>query len=140
MIDLFIARLKELAPSLSSVSSAEELAALSEGVAPNNGACFVVPYREQARPNELMTGGFRQVVDMQVLIAFVVRRADDAKGTQRVSMFDGFKSEIEAAIAGWEPTDWSDPCELVSGKSAPFRNGASIYVQTWQTSRLLTGA
>lgn len=140
MIAAVIDRLKAMAPSLVAVLPAEDLAALGDGVSPQSGTAFVMPYQERGHPNELMSGAFRQMIDVQLLVAFVVRRHDDAKGGKKVAMFDTFKTEIEAALAGWEPTEYSDAFELVSAKAAPFRNGASIYVQTWQTSRLLEGA
>jgi hypothetical protein len=132
-----IDRLKDRAPSLKEVRQAEDIAALSQGVAPPSGTAYVLPYRELAIPNELGMGGFRQYVGVQLLVAFVLRRHDDAKGGAKATMFDTYKGEIELALAGWSIDPSNDLFELVSAKAAPMGNGATIYVQTWQTSRFL---
>lgn len=137
MIQDVIDRLKATAPSLADVLPLEELSALAQGVAPKSGTAFVIPYRELAEPSEYGIGKHRQLVAVQILVAFVVRRHDDAKGGKRVSMFDTYKAEIEAALAGWTTAPENELFELVSGKSAPIGNGVTAYVQTWQTSRYL---
>ncbi|KGE01001.1 hypothetical protein [Rhizobium sp. YS-1r] len=139
MIQDVIDRLKAMAPSLSDVSAAEDLAALAEGTAPKSGATFVIPYRELGSPNSRASGGFRQEVGVQILVAFVVRRHDDSKGGKRVSQFDTYSGEIEAALAGWATEPGNELFWLAAGKSAPLGrgNGATVYVQTWQTSRFI---
>lgn len=137
MIQEVIDRLATMAPSLAAVLPAEELSALTQGVAPKSGTAFVIPYREQAEPNEFAAGKFRQFVAVQLLVAFVVRRHDDAKGGKKAGAFDTFKGEIEAALAGWSISPEDDLFELVSAKSAPISTGVTAYVQTWQTSRYL---
>ncbi len=116
---------------------AEDLDALGKGAAPRSGTAYVIPYRERAKPNELGAGGFEQHVQTQILIAFVVRRHDDAKGGKRVSAFDTLKHAIEQALAGWSPDPRGELFELVAGQAAPLGNGVTVYVQTWQTSRYL---
>lgn len=137
MITAIVARLLSQCPSLSSVGTAEDIDALTKGTAPKSGATFVVPFTEQAEDNALAAGGFRQVVEVRTLIAFVVRRHDDAKGGKRAATFDTFKGEIEAAIAGWQIAPENGPFELVSGRGQPLGNGVTIYVQTWKNQRYL---
>lgn len=137
MIQETIDRLKTQAPSLVDVFPAEDIDALSRGTAPRSGTAFVLPYREQGEPNEFGMGTFRQRVAVQLLIAFVIRRHDDAKGGRKATIFDTIKSEIEAAIAGWSTDPENDPFELVAAQAAPIGNGVTAYVQTWQTSRYL---
>jgi hypothetical protein len=137
LIQATIDRLIAECPSLPSVSSAEELDALDRGTAPKHGATFVIPFAEEAEENALATGGTRQRVETRILVAFLVRRHDDAKGGKRAADFDGLKAEIEAALAGWTPAGASDPYELVSARGAPRGNGVTIYVQTWKTARYL---
>lgn len=137
MINQIIARLKLRAPSLVSVSGAEELEAISKGTAARNGTAFVVPFADDAEANGIASGGFSQRVEVRVLVAFVIRRHDDAKGSKRATDFDVFKGEIEAAMAGWVVDEDGDPFELVSGRASALGNGATIYVQTWKTSRYL---
>ncbi len=137
MINAIIDRLKAQAPSLTAVSGAEDLEAISRGTAARNGATFVVPFGDDASANTMLSGGFSQRIECRVLIAFVIRRHDDAKGAKRASGFDQFKSEIETAMAGWSISEDNDPFELVSARAASLGNGATIYVQTWQTSRYL---
>jgi len=140
MIAETIARLQGNALSLTSVKPLEELDALSRGTAPASGAAFVLPYRERGEPNPYSTGMFRQVVHVQFLIVFILRKHDDASGGKKLLNYDLLKDEIEAAIAGWEPTENSEPCELGSAQATPLGNGVTAYVQTWQTTRLITGA
>ncbi|WP_457587290.1 phage tail terminator protein [Ensifer canadensis] len=137
MINAVIARLKAQAVELADVLPAEELDALSKGTAPKHGTAFVIPYREQAEQNEYGTGIFRQRVLVQILVAFVIRRHDDAKGGKRATDFDTLKDSIEGALAGWAIEPSNDLFELVAGQAAPLGNGVSVYVQTWQTSRQL---
>jgi hypothetical protein len=132
-----MARLSASCPSIPSVASAEELDALDRGTAPASGATFVIPFGEAAEANALMAGGFRQLVETQVLVAFLIRRHGDAKGGKRVADFDTLKAEIEQALAGWIAPTAIEPFELVSGRGAPRGNGVTIYVQTWKTSRYL---
>lgn len=137
MINEIIDRLKLMAPSLVSVSSAEDLEAVSKGTAARNGAAFVVPFADDAEMNGFSSGGFSQRIEVRVLIAFIIRRHDDAKGAKRATDFDAFKAEIEAAMAGWVIDPDGDPFELVSGRASSLGNGVTIYVQTWKTSRYL---
>ncbi len=137
MIGDIVTRLKTRATELKAVWTAEDLAALQKGAAPRDGDCFVVPGPESGERNPFSTGAFRQLVTVQFLVAFIIRHAADAKGGERVSKFDVYKASIEAALAGWLPTPDSDPCELVSGQGRPLSNGATVYVQTWQTTRYL---
>lgn len=139
MISEIVARLEALCPSLASVGSAEDIDALTKGTAPKSGATFVVPFTEQAEDNALGMGGFRQLVEVRTLIAFVVRRHDDARGGKRAAAYDQLKGEIEAALAGWEVTPDSGPFELVSSRGQPLGNGVTIHVQTWKNQRYLIG-
>jgi len=137
MLQDIINRLKANAPSLTAVLPAEELDAITKGVAPRGGMTFVLPYRERGEPNEIGMGAFRQSIQVQFLVAFVIRRHDDNSGGKKALTFDLVKMEIEAALAGWAPSRENDRCELVSAQASPLGNGVSIYVQTWQTSRFL---
>lgn len=139
MISKIVARLEEKTTSFKAIRPAEDVDALSKGTAPQDGAVFVLPYREQALPSELM-GVFRQIVAVQFLTAFFIRRHDDAKGGKKASAFDTYKAEIEAALAGWEPDFLDGPVQLVAGQAAPLGNGTTVYVSTWETRRYLEGA
>lgn len=138
MIAEIVARLKARCPSLTSVGTAEDIDGLTKGTAPRSGAAFVVPFVERPiEDNPFLAGAFRQLIEVRTLIAFVVRRHDDAKGGERASAFDAYKGEIEAAMAGWELTPESGPFQLVAGASQPVGNGVTIYVQTWKNQRYL---
>ncbi len=137
MIQDVIDRLEANTTTLAAVLPAEDIDALSKGTAPKSGTTFVLPYREQAEPNVYGMGTFRQLVAVQFLVAFAIRRHDDTKGGKKVSLFDTFKKDIEAALAGWQVEPEAEPCELVAAQAAPLGNGVTVYVQTWQTSRYL---
>nr|WP_319388191.1 hypothetical protein [uncultured Cohaesibacter sp.] len=139
MIQEVIARLKSEVPDLIDVLPAEEIDAIAKATAPKSATAFVLPYREKAEPNTRATGGHLQYVAVQFLVAIFIRRYD-ARGGERVIEFDDLKTSIENALAGWEPSEDADPVELVGGQAAPLGNGRSVYVQTWQTSRYLSGA
>lgn len=140
MIASFEARLRERCSGLKEIRTAEDLDLLEKATAVQSGTAFVIPYRERAGENHLSAGGFRQLVVVQVIVAFVIRRHDDVHGAERARLFDTLKAEIEGALAGWTPDGGHDACELVGGEGTPLGNGTSIYVQTWETSRLLEGA
>lgn len=137
MIQEIIDRLKATAPTLVAVLPAEDIDALSKGTAPKTATAFVLPYRELAEPNEFGMGKFRQDVAVQFLVAFIIRRHDDAHGGKKVAIFDTVKTEIEQALAGWSTAPDNAPCELVAAQAAPLGNNVTAYVQTWQTSRYL---
>ncbi|MGZ2403361.1 phage tail terminator protein [Rhizobium ruizarguesonis] len=138
MLNLIVERLRAHAAILPAVEMAEDLDVVAKATARVSGTTFIIPLREKAKPNTLMSGGFRQLVREQFLTAIILRHHGDALGSMRASEFSSFKDAIEQAIAGWEPTDVSDPCELVGGEGTPLGNGASVYVQTWETTRFLT--
>ncbi|WP_411037634.1 hypothetical protein [Shinella sp. BYT-45] len=137
MIQDVITRLETAAPSLAAVLSAEDIDALTKGTAPKSGTVFVMPYRERAEENPFASGKFRQLVHVQLLTALVIRRHDDTKGGGKAVSFDTRKLEIETALAGWSSDPRNKPFELVAGQAASLGNGASVYVQTWQTTRYL---
>lgn len=138
MIGAVIDRLSSATDCLASIQPAEDLEALSRGVAPHNGATYVLPFQDRPEPNVYGAGGFSQRIEVQILVAFVLRHAGDAKGGKRIGSFDRFKDAIEGALAGWSPSEHSDPFELAAGRAASMANGVTIYVQTWRTSRYLT--
>jgi len=137
VIEAIMDRLVAAAPSLTSVKPVEDLESIGKGTAPRNGDTFVAPFRDVPKENTLMSGGFCQHVDFLFLVAFVVRRHDDAKGGKRAGSYDTFKGEIEDALFGWPPGEDNAPCELAGGQSSSLGNGATIYVQTWKTDRYL---
>lgn len=139
MISAVSAWIAEACPSVTDVKTAEDLDLLEKATAASHGSVFVIPYRERAGEAQLTTGLHRQLVAVQFLTAFIVRRHADALGAQRAAEFDGLKAEIEAALAGWEPARGFGPCELVGGEGTPLGNGVSVYVQTWETTRYLQG-
>lgn len=104
-----------------------------------SGSIIVMPFRERAEPNTLMTGGHRQKVTVQFLTGIVLQNYG-AMGAARAVAFDDLKAASEAALTGWEPDATFEPCELIGGESSPISTGRSIYVQTWETARFLTGA
>lgn len=139
MIAEVVNRLNTVCGGLVEVKTAEDLDVLEKGTAAAHGTAFVIPYRERAGENQLASGAHRQLVVIQFLVAFIVRRHNDALGSLRAAEFDSLKADIEDALAGWQPRDGFDPCELVGGEGTPLGNGASVYVQTWETSRYLEG-
>ncbi|MBC9246740.1 hypothetical protein H4P12_08445 [Paracoccus sp. 11-3] len=105
----------------------------------DSGTALIMPWNERADSQAFLTGGFRQHIVSQFAIGMVVREYDHMLGADRALRFDAMKSDIEAALAGWEPEGFSQGCELVGGESSPVATGVSIFVQTWTTARFLTG-
>lgn len=122
-----------------SVEIAEDVDALvARAGMVETGSVIVMPFRERANPNALASGGHRQRVVVQFLTGIVLRNYD-AMGAERAVAFDDLKAATELALAGWEPAAPFEPCELVGGESSPISKGVSIFVQTWETARFLTG-
>lgn len=141
MLQLIVDRLKTDAAGLTDVLIAEDIDAMADRAGTvESGSVIIMPLREAAEPNVLATGGHRQLVRTQFLTGIVIRHYDDAMGAERAVAFDGFKAAVEGALTGWEPAGLAEPCNLVAGESSPVTTGVSIYVQTWQTARFLTGA
>jgi hypothetical protein len=140
MLELVVARLNDAAPGLTAIEIAEDIDAMADRAGMvESGSVIVMPLREAAEPNVLATGGHRQRVRVQFLIGIVIRHYDDAMGAERAKTFDTLKTTVEAALTGWEPDPYAEPCSLVAGESNPVTTGVSIYVQTWETARYLTG-
>lgn len=125
-------------PAVELVEDIDELANYAGQV--ESGTVIVVPLREQAAPQSLATGGFRQRVAVQFLAGVVIRHYDDLMGEARALQFDSHLRRLEQALAGWEPPGCIDGCQLAWGESSPIYTGVSIYVQGWETARFLTGA
>lgn len=106
----------------------------------DSGSVIVLPFRERAAQNSLSTNHHRQRVAMQFMTGVVIRYYDEFLGAERAVQFDAHLRRLEAALAGWEPPGAISPCDLVDGESSPVETGVSIYVQTWETARFLTGA
>lgn len=142
MLEEIIARLRTHLPhdrwvSVTIAEDIDEFTSAAGQVA--SQSAIVMPWRERAERQALATGGFRQRVQTEFAIGMVLRDYSGAMGNQRAVAFDSLKSDIEAAIAGWVPSGFVDPCELIGGESSPISKGVSIYVQTWATARFLTG-
>lgn len=102
-------------------------------------AAIIMPWKERAGRQELMTGGHRQRVEVHFVVGIVVRAQAHFLGADRAAQFDGLKWAVEKALAGWEPPGALEGCELVGGESSPIDRGISIFAQTWATARFLTG-
>ncbi|SIR42832.1 hypothetical protein SAMN05880590_13110 [Rhizobium sp. RU35A] len=136
MISSVIARL-QAETTLTDVLPAEDLETLSKGTQPKNRTVFVLPFRDLAQPNTFAAGGFRQSIEAYIIVAFLIRRYDDARGGKRASEYEQTRDEIENALAGWQWDASEEPFELVSGQSSAFGTAATIYAQTWKTTRTL---
>ncbi|MCF1446628.1 hypothetical protein FS800_23420 [Agrobacterium vitis] len=136
MIGEIIARLKA-ETTITDIRPAEDMEALSNGVLPPNRTVFVLPFREAGNPNQFATGGFRQSIDVWIIVAFFIRRYDDAKGGGRVTEFEQIRQEIETALAGWAWDEHEELFELVSSQASAFGKGTTIFAQTWKTTRTL---
>ncbi|MDF2141247.1 hypothetical protein [Paenirhodobacter sp. CAU 1674] len=143
MLSDILARLQAqlAAPTWSGVEIAEDIDALTARAGQvEHGTAIIMPWRERAGPQDLISAGFRQKVEVQFAVGIVVRAYDQLMGADRATAFDAFKASLEVALAGWVVPGHLDPCELVGGESSPVTTGVSIYVQTWSTTRFLTGA
>ena len=139
MLELIFDRLND-AGSFTRVEVAESVQAISGRIGTaEDGQVFVVPWRERARPNRNAAGGHRQLIEVQFVTAMVSRQHDDPRGAERAARFDGLKAAIEELLAGWHPDRTAGACALVGGETTGLGNGVSIYAQTWQTTRFLTG-
>lgn len=142
MLSDILARLQQtlIAPIWAGVEIAEDIDALSARAGlVESGTAIIMPWRERAGKPELMSGGFRQKVEVQFAVGTVLRDYSQLMGAERATAFDAFKRDIESALAGHVLPGCFDPCELAAGESSPVTTGVSIYVQTWSTTRFLTG-
>nr|WP_321362600.1 hypothetical protein [uncultured Celeribacter sp.] len=136
--DRLLAKLTD--PRWAGVEIAEDLDALAYSAGQVlSGTAIVMLWREGASPQDLATGGFRQTVEVQFVASFVIREYDGLMGADRALQFDAYKTDLEQALAGWEPPSGNSECELIGGESSPIETGVSIYVETWKTTRFLTG-
>jgi hypothetical protein len=140
MLELIYIRLQS-SPALAEVRLAESVAAIAKpATAAADGAVFVAPYRERANPPRNATGGHMQVVDVQFCTAIIAREHDDPQGAERARRIEERRESVEQLLTGWQPIEGSFSVALVGAEGSSLGNGVSIYVQTWQVSRFLTGA
>ena len=139
MLELIWQRLKD-SGDFAQVEVCESLDVVV-GVAPalDDGSLVLVPWQESARQSPISTGGHRPFVAVRFVVAVVLRRHDDPQGGARALAFDTYRRKVEALLAGWAPSPDHDLCDLVGAETSGLGNGVSIYAQTWQTSRFLTG-
>nr|WP_321511107.1 hypothetical protein [uncultured Celeribacter sp.] len=136
--DRLLAKLTD--PRWAGVEIAEDRDALAELAGQvESGTAIIMPWQEGAAPQALSTGGFRQDVEVRFVASFVIRYYSASMGEERVLQFDAYKTDLEQALAGWEPPSGTSECELIAGESSPVAKGVSIYVETWKTTRFLTG-
>jgi len=138
--ELVEARLLAQAPDLTSIEIVEDIEAIALGTAPKSGSCFVAWWKDNGEENEIATGGFEQTVLVEFNVAIVIRTDDDLKGRARFLKLEALKTSVELALAGWQPRPECKPMSFVGaqGGRLPQRN-CSVLVQTWETSRFLTG-
>lgn len=141
MLSAIVARLQSHVSILAAVHVSEDIDLLGDAVGQiDDGSAVVVPFREQFAGNTRATGGHLQRGAVQFLVGFVLRHHDDMLGAEKALRFDTYKDAIENALAGWAPGNRYEPCVLVGGEGSPLGDGVSIYLQTWETARFLTGA
>jgi len=136
MLAEIAARLTAAAPLFTSVSGAEDLAALGEGTAPADLSAYVLPFASRAEPNQRATGGTLQRIEVQFLVAVCIRRHGDAKGGTRIGVTDAVEKALEVALLGWSPTIDAEPVQFAAGRSQPAKNGVLWHVTTWTTGRV----
>ncbi len=108
MIDAVIARLAPAdVPALKSVAGAVDLADVIDNQAAvpldRRPAAFVMLAGEQARPNELTTGGTAQILTQQVQIAFVVGAGEQAGRTAATDAITAVRDAVLERLLGWSP-------------------------------------
>ncbi len=136
MLEAIAARLGSVAsPPLRLIAGAEDIAALAEGTAPADMSAYVLPFAQQAAPNERQTGPILQRVTVQFLVAVCIRKHGDAKGGSRIGVTSTIDDALEAALLGWSPRLGADPIELISSRTQPAKNGVLWHVSTWSTGR-----
>lgn len=140
MLQLVFNRLKDSGLFVAVEISESLQAIVGRATAADDGTVFVVPWREAAQPNRNATGAHRQLIEMQFVTALLSRIHDDPRGADRAKHFDTFKGQTESLLAGWVPAPESRGFALAGAEATGLGNGVSIYAQTWQTSRFLTGA
>lgn len=128
---------ESVTPDVVMVEDIDALAEMAGRI--DSGSVVVAPWRERATPSPLASGGFRQRVATQFLAGVVIRTFDHMMGEDRAIQFDEHLRRLETALAGWTPPSGVSPCQLVDGESSPVSTGVSIFVQTWETARFLTG-
>ena len=140
MLDQIYSRLSATG-AFSAIEVAENLAVIvGRAPAAEDGTLFIAPWREHAQPSINATGVHRQHVSVQFVTAILFRRYDDPRGGERARAFEAAKGTVEQALVGWIPDGAFDVVSLVGAEASSLGNGVSIYAQTWQTSRFLTGA
>lgn len=123
------------------VRLAESIQAIAKpATAAADGAVFIAPFRERARPPRDITGVHRQLVEVQFCTGLIIREHDDPQGGERARRFDSCREDTEQLLVGWQPFEGGHTVALVGAEGSSLGNGVSIYLQTWQVARFLTGA
>ncbi|HAE47587.1 hypothetical protein [Tistrella sp.] len=137
MIDLVYARLTGATSTFSSIEVVESIEAITKAVQSPSGTLFIAPGPETAEMSRT-SGVHRQLVRVDIVTAIIVRIADDVRGAARAQRFAHYKADLEAALAGWQPTPQSEPMNLFASDGGTLSGTVSVYLQTWRTTRYLT--
>ncbi|MEN2979985.1 hypothetical protein P7L78_09195 [Tistrella bauzanensis] len=122
------------------VTVVESVTAMWRGPAFETGDLILAPHREEANLNELATGGFRQLCEVEFVTAIIIRQADDPRGSSRARRFDAYKTGLQRLLLGWTHETMDQPMSLIGGVSNEVPSkGISIWVQTWLTAYFLYG-
>lgn len=141
MLEAIEQRLLTGVPSaIRSVTVVEHYEMMWRGPAYETGDLVLAPLREEADPNELATGVWRQRCEREFVTVIIIRQADDPRGGSRAMRFEAYKRGVQQLLLGWQHETMAEPMALIGGVTSHVPSkGVSVWVQTWVTSEFLYG-
>lgn len=129
-------RLRTLVTDLVSVEGAATLATLESFA--YTPAAYVLHSAESAGANTRVNAvAHRVTAQFSVLLA--VRNLRDPKGDAAVDECEDLRSQVRAALVGWQPTPDSEQIELGGGELLSFDDQVLLWVEQYRCSYYLTG-
>lgn len=136
MIDLTIAaaaRLQAQASGFAVIGTAADFEAVAN-LPRSVPAAYVLPLAEQADPSELIgRSAQKHLCSLGVLL--IVRHAGDASGGAAASRLQTLREAVQAALVGWQPAADCGSIGFASGELVDFRDGATVWQDTFTTER-----
>jgi len=123
-----VTRLTAQCPSLTQV-----LYALSGAVPATYPAAYVLPLSDSAAANVLL-GAHSQIITSRFAIEIMLKHAGQAaSGGPAAEALEAVRTEVLAALKGWQPTPEHDPIAYVGGRLIDFQAGMATWREEFST-------
>ena len=133
-----ITRLKEVS-ALALVGGAADFGKAIESLQ-KYPAAFVLPAREDAEPNEMMSQLVQQLVTSEFAVVVAVRNLSDRDGRAAIESLEPVRHAVRDALLNWQPTideEEAEGCEFRRGEIVRFEASFLWWQDTYSTRYII---